>query len=69
MNGEHYPDPTADIAISRVMREWKKEVIKNEYRKKKFRQTDTRRKSRAGKKGRFEKGREFQEKKTIEGNT
>ena len=34
MNREHYPDPTADIAIGRVMREWKKEVKRNERRRK-----------------------------------
>lgn len=33
MNHEHYSDPTADIAIGRVMREWKKEVRNNERRK------------------------------------
>ena len=72
MNGEHYSDPTADIAVSRVMREWKKEVIRNGKQKSgndKVRPNDIRRKSRVWKKRRFKKGREFQEKKTIERNS
>ena len=59
MNHEHYSDPTADIAISRVMREWEKEVRNNERRKeaegKFILKDDARRKNRNGKKRRFKK--------------
>ena len=33
MNNEHYSDPTADIAVGRVMRVWKKEVRRNGRKK------------------------------------
>ena len=47
MNIEHCPDPTADIAIGRVMREWKKEVRRNGKGKSlKVRQTTAREKTR-----------------------
>ena len=59
MNHEHYSDPTADIAVGRVMKEWREEVMKNERKKaegKHLRKNDTGRKSRNGKKRRFKKG-------------
>lgn len=59
MNHEQYSDPTADIAVERVMRAWKKEVRKNERKeaeRKHILQDDTGRKSRSRKKRWFDKG-------------
>ena len=71
MNREHYHDPTADIAVGRVMKEW--EMVKKNEREKAEREhifkTDTGGTGRRGAKRRTEKGRKFQEKKTVKGNT
>ena len=71
MNNEHYSDPTADIAVGRVMKEWRR--AKRNEREKAEREhifkDDSRTTGRSGAKRRTKERRKFQEKKTVKGNT
>ena len=57
MNAEHYADPTADKAIAKVMREWRKKEAKKKHGKVSVFNDDPRRKVRVGAKGCAEKHR------------
>ena len=57
MNAEHYADPTADKAIAKVMREWRKKEAKKKHGKVSVFDDDPRRKVGVGSKGSAEKHR------------
>ena len=57
MNAEYYADPTADKAIAKVMREWRKKEAKKKHGKVSVFNDDPRRKVRVGSKGCAEKHR------------
>ena len=57
MNAEHYADPTADKAIAKVMREWRKKEAKKKHGKVSVFNDDPRRKVGVGAKGSAEKHR------------
>ena len=71
MNNEHYSDPTADIAVGRVMKEWRR-AKRNEREAEKREhifKNDPGGKVSERQKRWTKKRRKFQEKKTVKINT